>query len=254
MEEKALGIGAALHCGQKARFRYRLETPAKQVVFDDLGAGSAPAESRIGDGAALKGIELGLIGMKAGGERLLLIPPVYALEGGALEDGSAHPPAAQGLHYDASMKDKALVGRVKLEAVLDASPDDRLPLRFIDQGYGGGLPSVCGDTVTLTIRLWKLDGTPLYATPDNAPLHYRIGSGALSAGLEQAALALPEGKERIVILPPGWNAPYDAQAPSVLPVTLPGETLLAVLKRLPPPVEAKTPAAAKSPAPVSPHP
>ena len=73
----APGTGTTLAAGQTVGMRY-VGSFANGVVFDSNAAPAAPFSFRLGAGQVIKGWDQGLVGMKVGGRRQLVIPPELA--------------------------------------------------------------------------------------------------------------------------------------------------------------------------------
>jgi peptidylprolyl isomerase len=87
--DQTVGTGVAVAAGQTVRIHYSgcLTSGAK---FDENNNASPPLQLVVGDTAVIKGFTEGLIGMKVGGRRQLVIPP--SLGYGATGNGAAIPP------------------------------------------------------------------------------------------------------------------------------------------------------------------
>ncbi len=76
VQDETVGAGAEAKAGSLVSVNYtgKLENG---TVFD-TSVGKAPIQFPLGQGYVIKGWELGLLGMKVGGKRLLIIPPDMA--------------------------------------------------------------------------------------------------------------------------------------------------------------------------------
>ena len=70
----AVGTGPALAAGQTVSMRY-VGSFADGKVFDSNPAPKPPFSFRLGSGQVIQGWDEGLVGMKVGGRRQLIIPP-----------------------------------------------------------------------------------------------------------------------------------------------------------------------------------
>jgi len=68
------GEGAGVRRGDRVAVRYAGWLP-DGTVFDAVAPPSPPREFRLGDGQVIRGWENGLVGMRAGGQRQLVVPP-----------------------------------------------------------------------------------------------------------------------------------------------------------------------------------
>jgi FKBP-type peptidyl-prolyl cis-trans isomerase len=76
--------------GSKVNMKWVLRRSNGYFVDSSDVSGGIPFIFAVGDGSAIKGVDEGVIGMKAGGVRRLLIPPSLAYVEG-LEDGKPGP-------------------------------------------------------------------------------------------------------------------------------------------------------------------
>lgn len=76
IQDEAVGTGAAAKIGDLITLNYtgRLQDG---TVFD-TSVGKAPISFALGAGQVIPGLEQGLVGMQAGGKRLVIIPPSLA--------------------------------------------------------------------------------------------------------------------------------------------------------------------------------
>ena len=90
--DEAVGTGAAAVAGKTLSVTYT-GTLADGTVFDSTDKdGGTPFQFVLGQGQVIKGWDQGLVGMKVGGTRKLVIPPALAY--GSAGAGSTIPPNA----------------------------------------------------------------------------------------------------------------------------------------------------------------
>lgn len=77
IEDIAVGTGAEVKVGDTVSVHYvgRLQSG---VEFDNSQKRGTPFEFKVGEGRVIRGWEEGLVGMKVGGTRILVIPPDLA--------------------------------------------------------------------------------------------------------------------------------------------------------------------------------
>lgn len=74
-EDLAPGAGAEAKDGDKVKVNYTGRLLKTNLVFDtSVGPGKKPFEFQIGKGGVIKGWDQGVVGMKVGGKRKLIIP------------------------------------------------------------------------------------------------------------------------------------------------------------------------------------
>jgi len=77
MMDTKLGTGASAKAGQKVAMRYIGKLQATGKVFDKNTSGE-PFRFTLGKGEVIKGWDEGVVGLKVGGERKLVVPPALA--------------------------------------------------------------------------------------------------------------------------------------------------------------------------------
>lgn len=77
IDDVRLGIGDTAREGDTVTVHY-IGTTRDGVQFDNSYVRGEPFSFTIGDGKVIKGWEEGLVGMKVGGQRMLVIPPLMA--------------------------------------------------------------------------------------------------------------------------------------------------------------------------------
>lgn len=214
-EDIKKGEGEAVVCGQKVKMRYNYTVRQGEAVA------KGTKDIVIGGGKELHGVELGLIGMKPGGERSIMLPSLLAV---------AVDPAA---HIPAGAQNETVTAKVSIWDITPPIPKSQFPLRVINSGViGNGSQVFCGDRVSAIITIWKTDGTKLFSTGDK-PVTFVIGQSYLPYGIEQGVTGMFESGERIILLPPAYNKPLiDNGAGEDLLPSLPENEIVLVEIRL----------------------
>lgn len=207
-EDVKTGSGAAAVCGQDAQVTYAFMDMNKKILK------TVSKKITLGRGDAPHGVELGVIGMKPGGERLVTMAPSWFVT----TDPSVLPP-------DKSKKD-FLIAKLQL-AGLSEIPATAFPLNYVDVGTGNGRSSLCGDKTVIGMTLWKTDGSTLFST-DDKPLVFVRGMSQLPYGIEAGIEGMIEGGKRILIIPPAYNKPLIQKqaSASLLPIALPEKEII----------------------------
>ncbi|WP_339045702.1 FKBP-type peptidyl-prolyl cis-trans isomerase [Candidatus Mesenet endosymbiont of Agriotes lineatus] len=138
---------------------------------------SSTSERKIGEE---KELDLGIIGMKEGGERIILI--------------NHNMDNAE----DANTSDKKSY-YIKLLSVKTESPSsvDNLMI-FDDANYTSGMPVMCGDEVEINYSVRKHNGE-LFT--DNQSARFKVGDGKVPLAIELGVLKIQEGGKRTIISP-----------------------------------------------------
>lgn len=95
VEDIVVGSGAPAAAGDTLTVHY-IGTLENGQVFDDSYARGEPFTFRLGAGAVIQGWDQGLVGMRVGGKRRLIIPPELAYG----SQGRAPIPPNATLHFD----------------------------------------------------------------------------------------------------------------------------------------------------------
>ena len=149
----------------------------------------------IGVGAVIPGWDQGIVGMREGGRRLLIIPPELAY--GSAGAGSAIPPNA------------ALIFVVDLISVVDL-PMPQIPdttkigdsLEVEDLAEGSGEVVESGDTVSVHYLGTLTDGTVFDSSWSRGrPFTTQIGVGMVIQGWDQGIVGMREGGRRLLKIP-----------------------------------------------------
>lgn len=75
-QDVALGAGAEVRAGAQVGVNYILTLPDGTIIQDSTQvSGGKPFVFVAGEGQLIKGWEMGIIGMRAGGKRRIIIPP-----------------------------------------------------------------------------------------------------------------------------------------------------------------------------------
>lgn len=235
------GSGAPASCGQKVSLRYLYSTRGGNIIFSNMDKGEPTKDVIIGGGELLPGLERGLIGMKPDGERDITMAPSL---------GFTTKTKTETLRNHEQFRfagtSDTLTARATLISASPPVPSTALKLRTVDQRIGGDSdPVQCGNTVSMILSLWKLDGTLVYSNEGKTPLTFRIGMSQVPYGIEQAVINMTVGGKRTVIIPPEWIEPLRKDAKSLLEnVSLPEhEIMLAAIGLVETPQESPAPTA-----------
>lgn len=182
-------------------------------------ADSQPVTFMVGKGdAVFPGWEQGVIGMKVGGKRLLIVPPELAL--GAQSSGAI--PANATLILEITLTDLV---EPKKAAVVDEKDFTTTVsgLKYYDLQVGTGVTPTVGQTVVVNYVGWLEDGTQFDSSYDSGqPLSFVLGTGGVIAGWDEGVAGMMVGGKRQLVIPAelGYG---DAGAGSAIP---PGATLI----------------------------
>jgi len=197
--DDVLGEGNYPKPGDKVKVHYTgtLEDGTK---FDSSRDRNKPFEFTIGVGQVIKGWDEGLLTMKPGGKRKLIIPSNLGYgERGA---GKLIPPGST-LHFDVELieikeafvdTDFSLPGR---EEVTDSG------LRMIIHKDGNGEKPAKGQTVQVHYTGLLETGSKFDSSHDRGrPFSFELGQGRVIKGWDEALALMSKGEKRTLIIPP----------------------------------------------------
>lgn len=195
-----VGDGEMPEEGQPVRINYTvwLEDGTK---LDSTLDRDQPLTFSIGIGQVLPGWDEGVISMREGGQRQLVIPPDLAF--GAESPGGNIPENA------------TLIMEVELLEVLEGGPSDppeydeadlvetESGLQYLDIEEGSGEAITAGQLATVHYTGWLDDGSKFDSSLDRGePLQFPVGEGVVIPGWDEGLLGMKAGGVRLMIVPP----------------------------------------------------
>ncbi|BBE52033.1 FK506-binding protein [Ferriphaselus amnicola] len=189
-----LGEGAEAQAGQNVIVHYtgwlfdESAPDNKGKKFDSSLDRNEPFDFPLGGGRVIQGWDVGVQGMKEGGQRTLVIPPEMGY--GPRGAGGVIPPNA------------TLVFDVKLLKVIHTE--------CIDTKVGEGEEAKEGQLVTVHYTGWLFDknapenkGTKFDSSHDrNEPFDFPLGQGQVISGWDIGVQGMKVGGSRTLIIPP----------------------------------------------------
>ncbi len=152
--------------------------------FDSSTSGT-PFLFTVGTGQVIAGWDEGIMSMKVGGKRRLMIPSALAY--GDTVHGSI--PAGSTLVFDNEL--------VQVAAPVTTASG----LKYHDYLVGTGASPSTGDRVFVNYTGWLTDGTQFDAS-NGVPIDFLIGTGAVIAGWDEGIMSMKVGGRRKLIIPP----------------------------------------------------
>lgn len=190
-----VGSGAVAEIGDQVFMTYTGTLVNSSTPFDsnDKPDGS-PLPVTLGAGGVIRGWDVGLPGMKVGGERRLEIPP--ALGYGEQGSGKAIPP------------NSTLVFTVKLLDVVKAADAAIFDITIMKPGTGPKVQK--GDKIALHYVAKLANGRVVDSSlASKTPLVFTVGKGEVVAGFDAGVVGMQPGEKRTLRLPP--TIAYGAQ-------------------------------------------
>jgi len=228
--DEKVGDGAEVVEHGVAEVHYSNWQENGEALDSSLNRGKPPyAVKNVGHAPDIPpGCNEGLLGMRAGGRRLLIIPPQLAF--GADGKDAIKPGASVVFEVD----------------VLSATPPPKMPppmtfpdfaklslttnesgLEWTDLVVGTGNPIRFGTTAHLHYTGWLPDGTKVDSTIDAGELYpvHGVGHAEVIPGWNEGLIGMLEGGRRVMVLPP--HLAFGAEG--VPPLVPPNSTIVYVV-------------------------
>lgn len=166
----------------------------------DSSIGRKPFQFILGVGQVIKGWDQGMVGMKMGGKRQLVIPGHLAY--GDAGSGDIIPPNAT-LKFDITLHK---IDRIKSEIVTEGKGDKK---------------AKAGDTCELHIDLTDTAGKKLWSTHEGEGKTFQIvlGRTALIKGFTAGMIGMKQGETRKITVPAEFGYGEKGQPPAIAPNT-----------------------------------
>lgn len=176
------GAGKPAFCGAKVTVSYTAFID-KDIQVD--ASGGQDITFTIGEKKVVKGLELGLMGMKEGGVRKIIVPPMLGFKGRQLQS-------------NIGLENKVVSYVVSLHTVHAATAKPWYEIQ--EKKIGEGTVAGCGEHVTVRYKAFLPDGTIIPVASEEVALV--LGEGKLPFGLEQGIVGMYEGGLRELTVTP----------------------------------------------------
>ena len=165
---------------------------------------------RIGEHKVKSVLELGVVGMKKGGKRTILVP------GGE--------------------KDTKEVFNVELLAANPPLPDSSTnSFRISTIHSGNGHPIFCGQAAKIHLTVWNIEGKKIFPVSegDKTPIIFTPGKSEIFLGLEQAVIGMNTGSKYSLVVPPEFQKTMNGNVPKIQIPFPPKQTVLVDVEAMP---------------------
>ena len=177
------------------------ETSGEPIIIDDTFVFGQPFTFIIGSQQVFPGWEEGILGMKPGGSRQLMISPDLAFGPEGIPNAGIPPNATIAMELELLN----VQAPPTAEALSDndyETTDSGLQIAVLTEGSGEEQAEF-GDTVTLEFIIWVADGERFFTGSETAgqPFTYPIGSGAVFPGWDEGVTGMVIGEKRQLYIP-----------------------------------------------------
>ncbi|MBE2221324.1 MAG: FKBP-type peptidyl-prolyl cis-trans isomerase [Anaerolineae bacterium] len=171
------------------------------TVIDDSFAFGQPLSFIMGSQQVFPGWEEGMLGMKPGGSRQLMIPPALAFGEEGIPGAGIGPETTIVMEVELLDVQPAPTA----EALTDddyETTDSGLKIAVLNEGSGEEAAEF-GDTITVEFTIWVADGERFFTGTATAgqPFTYPIGSGAVFPGWDEGVTGMTVGEKRQLLIP-----------------------------------------------------
>lgn len=205
------GAGRQAACGDEVTLSLR-GRDAKGQPFDTKHDESKPLTFIVGKKDTYPAVEQAVIGMQAGGERIVDAPPALVYD----EAESARTLSTVTL-------------QTQLVALAPPIEETTAPLLLATDRVSGANeddaaapPALCGDKIDVDVTLWDERGEKPSKLKNNT---LTLGARELALGIDHALPGIIAGETRILLLPPAYqlhegnDSPFDGKALRLVEIT-----------------------------------
>lgn len=199
-----VGTGPAVAKGSFASLDYVGVSWSDGTEFDSSWKSGTPFSVTIGQGQVIPGWDQGIIGMKVGGRRRLVIPPKLAY--GTAGQGSIKP--NETLIFVVDLRYAGTAPTVDLNTI---APTDKLVTKDLIPGTGRELAE--GDSGQMHYVGYsmtsKKEFVSSWSNPGEGPFQFMLKNDAVIPGLVKGLPGMKVGGRRLLVIPP--DLAYGAQ-------------------------------------------
>lgn len=186
---------------------YTLWLPDGTLLADTRQSGQVPNWD-LAQATLIPGFSEGLLGMREGGTRVLVVPPDLGYGEAGTPDGAIPPNSGlvfriELLTVTSSFDVNDVVFADELSVTIDDLQETQSGLYYYDAVVGDGAQPTDQSTVEVHFTLWLPDATLVTDTRESGEAAtFDLGLENLILGFEEGVLGMKEGGTRILVLPP----------------------------------------------------
>jgi len=179
---------------------WSIDSSKKMLSLGDSKVRNQPIKFVLNSNSFIKGSDEGIIGMKTGGIRTIIIPDSLAYG----EAGIGFIPPSTDLKVVVDLlevKDKIVAKMWEVDTTLFKTTASGLKYAVISEGEGPAVES--GKVITVSYSGYLLDGTLFDSSIErDEPIQFVVGQGQVIPGWDEGMLLLKKGDKARFIIPP----------------------------------------------------
>jgi len=179
---------------------WSVDSTKRMLSLGDSKSRNQPIKFVLNSGSFIKGTDEGIVGMKTGGVRTMIIPSALAYG----EAGIGFIPPSTDLKVVVELldvKDKVDAKMWDVDSTLFKTTPSGLKYAIITQGKGPAVEA--GKVVTVQYSGYLIDGTLFDSSVErDEPIQFVVGQGQVIPGWDEGMLLLKKGDKARFIIPP----------------------------------------------------
>jgi peptidylprolyl isomerase len=179
---------------------WSIDSTKRMLSLGDSKSRNQPIKFVLNSGSFIKGTDEGIVGMKTGGVRTMIIPAALAY--GEAGIGFIPPNTDLKVVVDLlEVKDKVVAKMWDVDSTLFKTTPSGLKYAIIYQGDGPAVEA--GHVVSVQYSGYLLDGTMFDSSVErDEPIQFVVGQGQVIPGWDEGMLLLKKGDKARFIIPP----------------------------------------------------
>lgn len=207
MLDNLAGSSTPALCGQTVTVHYTSKLGNGKII-DETRTFNRPLTFVLGKGSVVRGLELGILGMRKGGIRKLTVPGSLGYDNPKFTNTMVPPMST--VHFN-----------VELLEVTPRVPFEDVTVHITDTKAGNGMVARCGSSVLMHYTASRSDGTTVFSTKEtNSPVTLVLGDTAAPIGLVKGIESMKMGGARTVAMPKILLGTLSGAPTTILPKTV----------------------------------